>query len=171
MAESPMMAKEYTAPSARIRPRGCPSSQPNVKEQAALEASSARLTPVRPQRSERAPDRLLERRPTRCIPAVRLAPTATATPGPAPEAAAHAARKAGVHPHMPSSSQAWNVYAQLISMPARLRRVSRTPLHPGVVARGGSATPRITAADSPAAATGPKAASIRAPRQPTEATR
>ena len=59
--------------------------------------------------------------PMRCIEATRYAPNWAVSPKLFPEMAIIAAKKAGVHDHIPNNSQPWNVYPAIKRHALRLR--------------------------------------------------
>ena len=84
---------------------------------AATWASTTRL----PNRSAKRPIDTDASAPMRCMDATRYAPNWAVSPKLFPEIARTAAKKEGVHDHMPSNSQQWNVYPAIKRRALRLR--------------------------------------------------
>src|SRR5688572_26607656 len=85
-------------------------SQPNANEHAVLLAASPTRTARRPSRSDRPPIEDEATSPMTWNDAETYALSSTARTDPAPLTTKAAARNAGTHAHMPSSSQEWKVY-------------------------------------------------------------
>ena len=83
-----------------------------------------------------------------------------------PAATKQAARKVGVHAHMPSSSQEWNVYPAMTSMAGRFLRTS--PPKRWLPVRGVTilALARAAIQANPPPTTGPRASSQKASTYP-----
>ena len=91
-----------------MRRSGAASIQPKPKEQALLTSIIPAMTAVRPQRSESAPPTVEARMPMTWKRAESEAPRPAARSRAVPWTASAAAMKAGVHAHIPRSSQEWN---------------------------------------------------------------
>lgn len=95
------------------------------------------ITRRRPSRSDSVPIEKHESRPTTWKMATIPAPDAAAVMLAAPASPMQAAMKAGVHAHMPWSSQLWKLYPQIRSMARLFFTISR--MIGRAVARTGSA--------------------------------
>src|SRR5712691_1991130 len=103
--ESPRAVKPYTAPTTKTTATGRPMSQPKVSEHTALVAARPKRTIRRPSPSESRPIELDATSPITWKAAETYDASSAALTEPAPETAKAAATKAGVHAHMPRSSQ------------------------------------------------------------------
>jgi hypothetical protein len=104
--------------------RGKPMSHPMVKEQAVLILPRRRITNARPSLSERKPMESDAENPIRWKNATMLAPKPASFSASDPLTARQADRNAGVHDHIPISSQLCQIYAAINNMAGLFRNTS-----------------------------------------------